>query len=172
MRPSELKPGYTNLGFTQDGKQNYASGLKSWSDEGNIDAAVDSEHMLCSSRMASDICWDWMHMIWKVWVKNISDIIILLSAQASLVWLIFVFTASCPRCVLTIEPGCYFIQELINIWKSEKKFSEFIDYNRIESYMDFGGIRIEDNILITEDGNRILGKPVPKSIEDVEQVCS
>ena len=76
-----------------------------------------------------------------------------------------------PGHVLTIEPGCYFIPELINNWRSQNKFAEFIDYERTESYLDFGGIRIEDDILITEDGNRVLGKPIPKSIKDVEQMC-
>ena len=60
--------------------------------------------------------------------------------------------------VLTIEPGIYFIPELIDLWKAENKFSEFINYEKLETYKDFSGIRIEEDLLITEKGSRILGK--------------
>jgi Xaa-Pro aminopeptidase len=73
-----------------------------------------------------------------------------------------------PGFVLTIEPGVYFIPELIDLWKSEKRFEEFLNYTEIEKYKDFGGIRNEEDFLITENGARLLGKPLPKSIEDVE----
>ena len=73
-----------------------------------------------------------------------------------------------PGFVFTIEPGIYFIPELIDLWKSEKRFAEFINYDKVETYKDFGGIRNEEDILITTEGNRILGKPLAKSIEDVE----
>ena len=77
-----------------------------------------------------------------------------------------------PGFTVTIEPGIYFIPELINLWKSENKFSEFINYSRLEEYKKFGGIRIEDDILITESGSRVLGKiPIPKSVTDVEETC-
>jgi Xaa-Pro aminopeptidase len=74
--------------------------------------------------------------------------------------------------VLTIEPGCYFIPQLIERWKSEGKHKDFINYAKLEPWKDFGGIRIEDNILITEKGNRVLGKPVPKTVKDIEALCS
>ena len=74
--------------------------------------------------------------------------------------------------VFTIEPGIYFIPELIDKWKSENKFPEFINYNRVEDYRNFGGIRIEDDILVTEDGYRILGKAIPKTIEEIEELAS
>jgi Xaa-Pro aminopeptidase len=77
-----------------------------------------------------------------------------------------------PGHVFTIEPGIYFIPELIDQWKSEKKFSEFIDYDKVMAYKDFGGIRIEDNLLITEKGHRLLGKPIPKTAAEIESVCS
>ncbi|MFC2106850.1 aminopeptidase P family protein [Bacteroidota bacterium] len=73
--------------------------------------------------------------------------------------------------VMTDEPGIYFIPALIDQWKSEKKFTEFINYDKVESYKDFGGIRLEDDLLITDDGCRILGKPIPKSISEVEDTC-
>lgn len=63
---------------------------------------------------------------------------------------------------LTNEPGIYFIPELIDLWQSENKFAEFINYDKLNEYRDFGGIRIEDDILITENGCRLLGtKRVP-----------
>ena len=76
-----------------------------------------------------------------------------------------------PGYVVTIEPGIYFIPELIRAWQKDKKFEEFIDYNRLGDYIEFGGIRIEDDIVVTEEGHRIIGAPIPKSIEDVEDIC-
>ncbi|MEA3477102.1 MAG: aminopeptidase P family protein [Bacteroidota bacterium] len=73
-----------------------------------------------------------------------------------------------PGFVLTNEPGLYFIPALIDQWKSEGKFMDFINYDKVEGFKDFGGIRIEDDILVTPDGCRILGKPIPKSIDDIE----
>jgi Xaa-Pro aminopeptidase len=72
--------------------------------------------------------------------------------------------------VITVEPGLYFIPELIDKWKSEKKFVDFINYDKLEDYKDFGGVRIEDNCLITNDGQKALGKPIPKTIEEVEDL--
>lgn len=75
--------------------------------------------------------------------------------------------------VLTVEPGIYFIPELIDLWKSENKFTDFINYDMLEEYKDFGGIRIEDDIVVTDSGSRVLGsKPIPKTVEDVEKACS
>jgi len=83
------------------------------------------------------------------------------------------FALECkPGHVFTIEPGCYFIPQLIDRWKSEGKFQEFINYSKVETYKDFGGIRIEDNILITEKSHRLLGNPIPKTVKEIEEVCS
>lgn len=73
-----------------------------------------------------------------------------------------------PGFVVTNEPGIYFIPELIDMWKAENQFPEFLNYDKIEEYRNFGGIRIEDDILVTEDGHRVLGKPIPKTVAEVE----
>lgn len=70
--------------------------------------------------------------------------------------------------VLTVEPGIYFIPELIDLWQSEGKFKDFIDYKKLAAYRNFGGIRIEDNVLITKDGHRVLGNPLEKTVADIE----
>jgi Xaa-Pro aminopeptidase len=75
-----------------------------------------------------------------------------------------------PGFVMTVEPGIYFIPALIDKWKGENKFTQFINYEKIEEYRDFGGIRIEDDVLVTESGHRVLGTPIPKTIEDVEEI--
>jgi Xaa-Pro aminopeptidase len=73
--------------------------------------------------------------------------------------------------VLTVEPGCYFIPALIDQWQSEGKFREFINYERVNEYRDFGGIRIEDDVLVTDTGYRVLGKPIPKTVDELEEIC-
>jgi Xaa-Pro aminopeptidase len=77
-----------------------------------------------------------------------------------------------PGFVLTIEPGCYFIPALINKWKGEKKFTEFINYDDLEKHRDFGGIRIEDDILVTQNGHKVLGRPIPKTVHDIEALMA
>lgn len=72
--------------------------------------------------------------------------------------------------VLTVEPGCYFIPELISKYKEEGKFKEFVNYSRLESYLQFGGVRIEDNVLVTENGHQILGNPIPKTVAEIENI--
>ena len=77
-----------------------------------------------------------------------------------------------PGFVVTVEPGIYFIPELIDQWKAQGKFTNFIDYQKIENFRDFGGIRIEDNVLVHDDGQRVLGKPIAKTVEEVEALSS
>lgn len=71
--------------------------------------------------------------------------------------------------VLTVEPGIYFIPGLIDKWRAESKCEAFINYDKLESYKDFGGIRLEDDYLITSSGSRLLGTPVPRTVEEVEE---
>ena len=72
--------------------------------------------------------------------------------------------------VLTIEPGIYFIPALIDKWRAEGMHTEFINYEKLEGFKGFGGIRIEDDLLITADGYRLLGKPIPKTVAEVEEI--
>jgi len=72
--------------------------------------------------------------------------------------------------VATIEPGIYFIPELIAQWKKEGTNSSFINFANVEAYSTFGGIRNEEDVLITKDGYRVLGKRKPKTIEEVESL--
>ncbi len=70
--------------------------------------------------------------------------------------------------VLTIEPGIYFIPTLIAKWRNEKRHAGLIDYQRFEQYSSFGGMRIEDNVVITANGSRVLSAAIPKSRNDIE----
>ncbi|MFT5164995.1 MAG: Xaa-Pro aminopeptidase [Saprospiraceae bacterium] len=72
--------------------------------------------------------------------------------------------------VLTVEPGIYFIPELIDQWHSEGRHSDFLNFDKIATYKDFSGIRLEDNVLITADGHRVLGDRIPKTVEEVEGI--
>lgn len=72
--------------------------------------------------------------------------------------------------VITVEPGVYFIPALIDAWKAEGRHSDLINYAKFEEYKDFGGIRIEDNVLITATGSRILGPHIARSCDEVEAI--
>ena len=72
--------------------------------------------------------------------------------------------------VLTIEPGIYFIPELTSMWQTAQKFTEFINYEKVAAYNDFGGIRVEDDYVITTDGHRKLGKHLAITADEVEQI--
>lgn len=77
-----------------------------------------------------------------------------------------------PGFVLTVEPGIYFIPQLIDKWRDEKINSRFINFNKVNKYRKFGGIRIEDDVLVTKSSHKILGKPIPKTVKEVEEHCS
>lgn len=74
-----------------------------------------------------------------------------------------------PGFVVTIEPGCYFIPELIRRWRDEGRHAAFIDYDAVADFADFGGIRIEDDVLVTEQGARVLGPGIPKTVDEVKE---
>lgn len=74
-----------------------------------------------------------------------------------------------PGFVITVEPGIYFIPELIEMWQSEGRHKDFICYDKLGPYRDFTGIRIEDNVLVSNDGPVVLGPPIPKTRHDIER---
>jgi Xaa-Pro aminopeptidase len=75
-----------------------------------------------------------------------------------------------PGFVITNEPGIYFIPALIDKWQTEKINADFINFEKVNEYRDFGGIRLEDDILVTETGSEILGERVPIHPDEVEQI--
>jgi Xaa-Pro aminopeptidase len=72
--------------------------------------------------------------------------------------------------VITNEPGIYFIPALIEKWKAEKINADFINFDRLANYLDFGGIRLEDDILVTETGSEIIGDRIPVTPDEVEDL--
>jgi Xaa-Pro aminopeptidase len=74
--------------------------------------------------------------------------------------------------VLTNEPGIYFIPALIDQWQKEKTNADFINFDEVNKYRNFGGIRLEDDILVTAKGSEILGKRVPVNPDEVEKIVS
>ena len=76
-----------------------------------------------------------------------------------------------PGFVVTDEPGCYFIPALIDQWRQQGMHKDFLVYDKIETFKDFGGIRLEDDVLITEEGCRTLGdQRIPITVEEVENI--
>ncbi|MFT3903179.1 MAG: aminopeptidase P family protein [Niabella sp.] len=74
-----------------------------------------------------------------------------------------------PGFVVTVEPGLYFIPTLIDMWKAENRLSQFVNYTELDKFRGFGGIRIEDDVLVTTDGPRVLGShTAPKTVEEIE----
>jgi Xaa-Pro aminopeptidase len=76
-----------------------------------------------------------------------------------------------PGFVMTVEPGIYFIPQLMDMWEEDNKCTDFINYDKLKSLRAAGGMRAEDNVLITADGYKVLGKPIPKTIDEIEAVC-
>jgi Xaa-Pro aminopeptidase len=77
-----------------------------------------------------------------------------------------------PGFVITNEPGIYFIPALIDLWQRDKMHADFIDFDKVNEYRDFGGIRLEDDILVTDSGSELLGERIPIDPDDVEQLIS
>lgn len=77
-----------------------------------------------------------------------------------------------PGFVITDEPGCYFIPALIDKWHAEGTNKDFVNFDELEKWKDFGGIRIEDDVLVTETGARVLGKPIPKTVKEIEETMA
>ena len=73
-----------------------------------------------------------------------------------------------PGFVLTIEPGIYFIPQLMDVWKAEGRLTDFIDYEELDKWRDFGGVRNEEDYLITADGARSLGPHKPQTVAEIE----
>jgi Xaa-Pro aminopeptidase len=73
---------------------------------------------------------------------------------------------------LTVEPGVYVIPAFIAKWRAEKTCAEFIDFAALERYGGFGGVRIEDNIAITDAGAELIGRRLPATVEEVEQITA
>ncbi len=74
--------------------------------------------------------------------------------------------------VITNEPGIYFIPALIDKWKAEKINTNFINFGKVDEYIGFGGIRLEDDIHVTENGSEIIGDRVPIDPEEVEKTMA
>lgn len=74
--------------------------------------------------------------------------------------------------VITVEPGIYFIPELIDQWEAQHKLEQFIDYKQLAHFREFGGVRLEDDLLVTDSGYQVLGKPIPKTVAEVEEACA
>ncbi len=72
--------------------------------------------------------------------------------------------------VMTVEPGLYLIGALADLWNAEGKHAAFINYDEFDKWRDFGGIRIEDDIVVTDDGCRVLGPGIPKQPNEVEAI--
>jgi Xaa-Pro aminopeptidase len=73
-----------------------------------------------------------------------------------------------PGFVVTIEPGVYVIPELIDMWQAKNHLPQFINYDKVNAFRNFGGIRIEDDFVITDTGSRLLGNPLAKTWQEME----
>jgi Xaa-Pro aminopeptidase/Xaa-Pro dipeptidase len=74
-----------------------------------------------------------------------------------------------PGMVTTVEPGLYFIPALVEAWSAEQRFGDFIDYQRLRSFVGVGGLRVEDDVLTTPLGARVLGPPIPRTADEIEE---
>lgn len=76
-----------------------------------------------------------------------------------------------PGFVVTVEPGFYVIPALLSQWRDEQRHADYINYDRASDFVDFGGIRIEDDVLVTNDGAELLGPEIPKTVSAVEAIA-
>ena len=74
--------------------------------------------------------------------------------------------------VLTVEPGIYFNPWLSAQWRASGLHTDLIDYDALDRHMDFGGVRIEDDVLITASGPKVLTEAVPKDLREIERDCA
>ncbi len=74
--------------------------------------------------------------------------------------------------VITVEPGIYFMPGLMDRWRGEGRFLDFIDYDALEAWKDFGGLRIEEDFLVTKEGSRRLGRAKPRTVAEIEALRS
>jgi Xaa-Pro aminopeptidase len=75
-----------------------------------------------------------------------------------------------PGFVLTVEPGIYFIPQLMDLWRSRGHLTDFIDYDELDKWRDFGGMRNEEDYLVTPDGARRLGPRKPQTEEEIGEI--
>ena len=77
-----------------------------------------------------------------------------------------------PGFVITVEPGIYFIPQLMDLWQSQNLCTDFINFDELDKWRDFGGVRNEEDFLITADGARRLGPRNPGTVAEIETLRS
>lgn len=77
-----------------------------------------------------------------------------------------------PGFALTVEPGIYFVPALIDQWKADSTNAQFLNFAEVEKFRDARGYRVEDNVVVTDSGCRVLGPAIPKTVADVEAACA
>ncbi len=166
-----VKPGVSYREVHLQTAKVIASGLKAIGlMRGDVDEAVQKGRTPSSFLTASGTCWAWTSTTWRISGRTRWAMMTRSREAGNSDWPIFVWPKSSGLgFVFTVEPGVYFIPALIDQWRKEKKFPEFINYDLVAKYLDFGGVRIEDDVLVTETGHRVLGKPIPKKPLDVEE---
>ncbi len=70
--------------------------------------------------------------------------------------------------IITVEPGLYFNPELISLWEKQKLHNRFIDFKKAHEFTSVSGVRLEDDVLVTQNGNRVLGPHIPRTIDEIE----
>lgn len=169
-----IRPGVSFLDVHLKAAQVIASGMKDLGFmKGNVDDAVEqgAHAMFFPHGLGHPLGLD-VHDLEGLGEKFVGyDADVQRSEQFGLAYLRFARTLK-PGHVMTVEPGIYFMPELIAQWKSENKNAEFINFEKVEKVIGFGGVRIEDDVLVTEDGHRVLGKPIPKTVAEVETACA